>query len=204
MKPATKPSLHNFAVVLALGAALLTAGVAPAAAPSRSAARRTVEGFDIAKEPTPSDWRFFIKAKEASREKLWTYNTRRGKQLGDWAWGWRLGWVRVCAQSDRPYCAAVLEAALVDKALVVRAEAATRIGRRFEGTGDAHAAALLESAFADRRNVRGGKPMFVQARILFALHGIGGEAPRAAGRRLAASHPTLTAYWAKLEADHGD
>jgi hypothetical protein len=71
MKPATKPSLHIFAATLAAAVALCGAVPASAAGSgqaSRAAARRTVEGFDITKEPTPADWRFFIKAKEASRE----------------------------------------------------------------------------------------------------------------------------------------
>jgi hypothetical protein len=202
MKPATKRSLHNFAVRFAVGALLAAAPGALQAAPK--GARRTVEGFEIAKEPTPADWRFFIKAKESSRERLWTYNVRRGMGLGHWAWGWRLGWVRVCAASPKAYCTRILEDALKDKALVVRAEAATRIGRRFEGTGDAKVAALLAEAFGDPRNVRGGKPMFVLARILFALQRLGGDAPRETGRRLAGSHPELAAYWAKLEIGRAD
>src|SRR4051794_17626483 len=103
----------------ALAFAASIAGLLPPVATAKPAA--ALEEFDIAREPATADWRFFIKSPEANREKLWSYHQGRGKGLKDWAWGWRLGWVRVCGQSNRPLCGEILRAALFDKALVVRA-----------------------------------------------------------------------------------
>lgn len=167
---------------------------------TQAQAQRAVEGFDIMAEPTPSDWSHFIKSPEPRRMKLWDYQVKRGKRLKDWSWGWRLGWVRTCRLSHQVYCAEILRQALFDKALVVRAEAATQLGRRHEGSRDANTIRLLTKAFADPRNLRGGKPLFVQNRILFSLRQIGGNDAMASGRALATQHRESMVYWARLEA----
>lgn len=160
--------------------------------------QRAPEEFPLSREPQPQDWHSFIKSPEAAREQLWVYQVARGKKLGDWAWGWRLGWVRVCATSERPFCGDILRQALFDKALVVRAEAATRLGRLYENSHNAAMTKLLAKAFGSERNVRHGRPLFVQERILFALKRIGGDEAQEAGSRLASSHAALAAYWQKL------
>jgi hypothetical protein len=171
----------------------------PAAAALGGNALKSLEGFDIKREPSRADWRYFIRAPDASREQLWAYHTANGRHLKDWAWGWRLGWVRVCAESSRPICGEVLDQALFDRALVVRAEAATRLGRRYSGSGDQAVVARLVSAYRDARNLRHGKPMFVQDRIMFALHEVGGDAAQAAAASLTASDPVARRYWSRLE-----
>jgi len=176
---------------------LACGGFSPAGAATLPHAA-TLGQFNIAREPSRPDWRYFIRAPEAAREQLWTYQVKHGRHLGEWSWGWRLGWVRVCGRSDRPYCAAVLREALFDKALVVRAEAATRFGRLFEHTGNPQVVDLLAKAFRNSRNLRHGKPLYVQSRILFAMRQVGGEHALATGQALAASQPQAAAYWQKL------
>ena len=191
------PPLPSLAALLLVG--VLAQESTGLAAVAQGGRRATLEPLDISKEPTPADWRYFIKAAEGERERLWTYHTARGTQLGQWAWGWRLGWVRACGQSARAYCLEVLRQGLFDKALVVRAETATRIGRRFEGTGSPEAVDWLVKAYGNPRNLRRGKPLFVQPRILFAIRRVGGAAALAAGERLASVHPDAKAYWARLD-----
>lgn len=181
---------------LVLVAALLGESAVFAAMTNKS---RGLEPFDIKKSPQTADWRYFIKASEPERERLWTYHEGRGVGLGQWAWGWRLGWVRVCGASERPICQKILGAALFDKALVVRAEAATRFGRRYEGTADDAIVSLLAKAYRNPRNVRNGKPLFVQQRILFALHRVGGERARSEAAALAAGNAESKSYWARLD-----
>ena len=160
--------------------------------------------FNLNSAPARPDWQYFIQAPEAERERLWLYQTARGKHLRDWSWGWRLGWVRVCGKSQRPFCGTVLKEALFDRALVVRAEAATRIGRLYEGSHRSDVVKLLSAAFRDVRNRRHGKPMFVQTRILYALRQIGGSEALRVGQQLANDHPLVRSYWEKLERTHAD
>ncbi len=163
----------------------------------------SLHSFQITTEPARADWRFFIRAPEAGREQLWTYHTAAGRRLGDWSWGWRMGWLRTCARSTRVYCADVMKQGLNDKALVVRAEAATRLGQRFEGSLDQGAVTMLRDAYQNKRNLRHGRPLFVQQRILFALRQIGGDAAKSTGRALAESDTGLRHYWARLEHAEG-
>jgi len=158
--------------------------------------------FDVTTEPAQPDWRYFIRAPETEREKLWEYQLHRGKHLRHWSWGWRLGWIRACSRSTRPYCNGVMREALFDRALVVRAEAATRLGRLHEGSQRDDMIDLLVSAYKDTRNRRRGKPMFVQTRILYAIHQIGGPKARSVGDTLASEHELVRRYWQKLEHAH--
>lgn len=196
-----KNAIWRLLLTLAIGNSVAPAAVYATTSTKSSpeAKRRTyVEGFDVRRPPAPADWRFFLKAPPATRAQLWAYHSQRGTTLGQWAWGWRLGWVRACGGSNEAYCSDVLRAALFDKALVVRSEAATHIGRRHEATGDTAALELLAKAYVDPRNMRGGRPIFVQERILFAIHRVGGDTALKRGATLAGQHPQLAAYWSRL------
>jgi hypothetical protein len=165
--------------------------------PSQAAKVQELKTFDFRKAPTPADWRYFLKAPERQREDLWTAHAKTGVKLASWSWQWRLGWVRACGKSDRPYCGVVLEQALFDKAMVVRADSATRLGNRYEGSGSSAVAELLGRAYANPKNLRHGKPLYVQQRILYALRQVGGGGVEA-GKRLAQSHAVTKVYWARL------
>lgn len=154
--------------------------------------------FDVTKDPATRDWQRFHQMGEDEREALWLDQARQGKKLADWAWGWRLGWVRVCTFSARAFCRELLETALFDKALVVRAEAAARLGDRFEDTHNPRVVALLAKAFERDDNSRNKKPMFVQFRILYALKQVGGPEAEATGARLSKRHGKAEDYWQTL------
>lgn len=173
-----------------------TLSLAPAVAPATTSP--AAESFAITKAPAAADWRFFLHAPEIDRERLWTYHARQGKSLRDWAWGWRLGWIRACAFSSKVYCASILTQGLSDKALVVRAEAALWVGRRYSGSANPQVVQALAQAYGNTANLRHGQPLFVQNRILFALHEVGGAEATATGARLAASHPGALAFWQRL------
>lgn len=178
---------------------LLSAHGYAAAEPDKSETSQFFSTFDIHAAPTTADWRYFIRAPEKDRERLWYSQSALGAKLGNWSWGWRLGWVRTCEASERSFCLDILKTALFDKALVVRAEAATRIGRRLDGSEDKDSLELLARSYRESRNIRHGQPLYVQNRILFAIHRIGGSHALQLGTALAASHPMTRTYWQKLQ-----
>ncbi|MEZ4743656.1 MAG: hypothetical protein R3B45_14625 [Bdellovibrionota bacterium] len=154
--------------------------------------------FEIHIQPSKLDWQYFMKADEEWRQRLWNYYNSQGKGLSQWAWQWRLGWVRKCGASRLKYCDVVLKSALFDAAAVVRGEAATRIGGKYYGSKDSAIIDLLAKAFKNKLNYRGKKPLFVQQRILFAIWSIGGKHGHEVGKFLAKGHTTHLAYWDKI------
>lgn len=189
-------NLHPLALHILL--AILTAVISLPAAADR--AKSSPEAFNLKAEPGKRDWQNFLRADEKTRAKLWSYHVKKGYSLKDWSWGWRLGWVRSCTYSTQPYCRIVLKQALFDRALVVRAECAKRLGLRYENTKNEQVINLLISAYKDKRNLRNHKPMFVQNRILYALRQIGGPEALASAARLAKAHPHSHSYWQRLSA----
>ncbi|MFW7379444.1 MAG: hypothetical protein ACOH5I_11595 [Oligoflexus sp.] len=158
------------------------------------------ELFPTQKEPTPSEWQQFLGSSEKIRQELWEFHHRKGRQLRDWSWQWRIAWVRVCSASQLEYCSRIITQGLADPAMVVRAEAANRIGDRFYGTKNQfpNAVQVLINAYPHPENNRHGVPMFVKFRILEALQRIGGSSARDQGKKLAARHPETMKYWEQI------
>lgn len=165
---------------------------------ARSALAQPGADFDIAAQPSPPDWEYFFKLDDQSRMKLWIFHKKRNRGLAQWSWEWRLAWVRACIKSDQSYCQEVLDQALNDNALVVRAEVATQLGIHFANTKNIEVIEKLSTLFQDKRNVRNGKPLYIQQRILYAISEIGGELAVTTGARLANQHRSTNAYWTKL------
>jgi hypothetical protein len=168
------------------------------AAPLSAKQLKSIEELEIAKEPTTRDWRAFHKAEPSFRSALWSYHKKRQVGFPAWSWGWRMGWVRACAANPTGYCEHILETALFDKALVVRSEAATQVGRIFESTKNEKFSALLIKAYNNPKNYRNKKPLFVQQRILFALHQIGNKEAAVTGKKMSAGNPDLAVYWSRI------
>jgi len=187
--------LSIFLTLLALAAPQASAIVGPSL---NQSPKVSVEAFNIAAEPSSVDWKYFLNATPSFRQGLWQYHLNRGKSFKDWAWQWRLGWVRACSEVSDRYCEAVFKSALIDKAVVVRADAASRLGRLYEGTGSNWAANLLLRAAKDPRNMRHGQPLYIQQRILYALKQIGGRKTLDAAGDIARTNKTTSIYWAKL------
>lgn len=156
--------------------------------------------FDITSAPSKADWRYLIHAPDQVRLQIWEKHAKIGKGLQHWNWGWRLGWVRVCGESDLLLCRQILQQALFDKALVVRSEAAVHVGLRYAGSADPTIVTLLERAFGNKQNLRGGRPLFVLQRILYALYQIGDEQQRERAQTLAAQYRETRSYWQRLVA----
>ena len=157
-----------------------------------------LEVFNIETSPKQSDWQAFFKLQPDVRKKLWDYHAKRSKTLGDWAWEWRLGWVKACGKSSQMYCGLILENALKDQALVVRAEAATTIGNRYAGTGYKRATELLVEAYSNPNNHRNKKPLWVQFRILEAMKKIGGKQTKGQASELSRQDARTQSYWKKI------
>ncbi|NRA44686.1 MAG: hypothetical protein HRU09_07005 [Oligoflexales bacterium] len=154
--------------------------------------------FDISKAATKEDWTFFMQSTTPWKRKLWQYHQRQGKSLGDWSWTWRSGWLQVCGQTPKKWCLQILQSALFDKALVIRAKAAQIWGRLYSGTGNSSIGDLLEKAYQLKANNRNGKPLFVKKRILFALKSIGGDKNLSKGKALVKTDSQMQAYWERL------
>ena len=154
--------------------------------------------FNIGEAVNKQDWTFFMQSTTPWKKRLWLYHWKRGKTLGDWSWTWRSGWLQVCGKERLRWCAPILQAALFDKAVVIRAKAAQVWGRLYSGTGNAEIGGLLEKAYLLKENDRNGKPLFVKKRILFALKSIGGSKNLVKGRGLAKADEQMLAYWEKL------
>lgn len=189
-------SLRVSWVILALS--LVTTGAFAQKNPLFSSQENEV--FPIEAEMSPLEWQTFLGANEAERRNLWHAQTSKGRQLEDWNWTWRLAWVRVCAQSSEAYCGEIVRQALTDKALVVRAEAIARLGERFQNTGNQypHVIAALEVAYKHPGNMRNGKPLYIQKRILNALARIMGDQGSQRLQDMAKAHASTYDYWMKM------
>jgi hypothetical protein len=156
--------------------------------------------FEPKSAPAKAEWRHFHKMSDAQLTKLWSYQTGRGnKSLADWSWQWRMGWLQRCgAQTMGTICQSILLTGLKDEAMVVRAEAATRIGERFAGKSNPALIDALAAAYRDKRNTRNGSPLFVCDRILEALRKIGGKRASKVAARLAKTYPETSVYWSKI------
>jgi hypothetical protein len=82
--------------------------------------------------------------------------------------------------------------------MVVRAEAATALGKINRGKPNEQVVRELADAYRDTRNIRNGTPLFVCDRILEALHDIGGQTSLTTASRLAKRHPATAQYWSLL------
>ena len=164
-------------------------------------ASKAGEPLDITVQPSKAEWQHFNKMNQAQLSKLWQFQVGRGhKNLGDWAWQWRLGWIRQCLGESLPkLCPDILQQGLTDEAMVVRAEAATALGVIYRGRPEERIIKNLSKSYLDPRNVRHGSPLFVCDRILAALRNIGGELADETATRLANKHPSTAAYWAKMQ-----
>ena len=156
-------------------------------------------GLDIKTEPTPKDWKYFHAMSPRDHQNLWERHEESGIKFRDWSWSWRIGWIRVCTFRPEDYCQGLLIGGLWDQALLVRAEAAYRIGNRYAGTENTSAIEILTKAFSNGKNWRNGKPLKIQNKIIHALYKIGGEGGVLAAKSLAASSDDTKVYFSKLQ-----
>lgn len=173
----------------------LSAGLSALFNPGEARAERI---FSVESTPTAADWRWFHAMPFHKQKALWDTASRQGKRLSDWSWEWRLAWLRACATSTDRWCDDLTRGALFDRALVVRAEAAAKLGERYADTKDRSLVALLEKAYRDPRNTRNGRPVFIGERILFAMKRVGGDHARDAATRLAGASPETRDYWKRV------
>ena len=147
--------------------------------------------------PSAEKWHEFQDLSSESRLKAW-YSM---KDFG-WdkiKWKWKLALIVACDTNiNQEFCKQVMILALKDKALVVRAQSASLIAKAYHKNPDSRIISLLEKASANSNNYRGGEPLYVQYRIIHALHEIGGAKAAAAARHIATAHKKTYSYWSKL------
>ncbi len=148
--------------------------------------------------PQKKDWQRFMKMAESEHKSTWKDLEKRKITFEKLSWEWRTGWIQVCSQRSSSLCGQILQWGLFDRALVVRAEAASRMGERFSGTGHPPALRLLATAYAVQQNKKGKDPLYVQYRILHAIQQIGGKQSLELGQKLAHASPATARYWTKL------
>jgi hypothetical protein len=158
----------------------------------------TPSSWNWTRSPEKKDWQTFMKMSEADHNTLWKDLRTRGLTFEKLSWEWRTGWVQVCTRRSSKLCSHILQWALFDRALVVRAESASAMGERFAGSGHAPALRLLATAYAVQQNKKGKDPLYVQFRILHAIQQIGGTESRSLGHRLAHGSPATARYWERL------
>ena len=154
--------------------------------------------ISIKDPPTKAKWQSFMQLNQKDLVELWQVQRGQGVRLKNWAWQWRIGWVKVCIEASVDICDEVLAQAMGDRALVVRAEAVKALRLRFAGSADENALSVLQGAFGNKRNYRNHRPLFILSRILFAIYEIGGEQAMRLGKDLAKTHPKLGQYWQEL------
>lgn len=154
--------------------------------------------FDHSKEPSHEDWRYFLKLTDEAQEKIWISFSQKKVQLKDWSWAWRIGWIKACTSNQRSFCDTVLKEAMKDRALVVRAEAVTALGRIYEKSQRSDIIARIALLGSDSRNMRNKQPMYIQQRVIFSLRNIGGDEAKKAAWKIAASDESLKAYFHKV------
>ena len=127
------------------------------------------------RNPDQREWQYFLRNGLELQKNIWEERQRQGVTFADWSWSWRILWLKSCGLSNASHCITVMAAGLDDVALVVRAEAITQLGLRYQNSRDNRVLEKLRQAFRDPRNFRNGKPMFIHKNILRALQRVGGK-----------------------------
>ena len=161
---------------------------------------RAEVSWDWQKTPPPQAWAAFFRAGQKGLDKHWQILQRDKLAFESLAWEWRVAFVRACGTSQLRWCGEILQLGLFDRALVVRAEAVSRLGERFAGTAHPATLRLLGKAYAVQQNQRGDRPLFIQYRILHAIRQVGGPEALQLGARLALMTEETSRYWSLLAA----
>jgi hypothetical protein len=149
--------------------------------------------------PTKGDWQRFHTLTESELKRLWQHHTSQGLALGGWAWQWRISWIRACSQRDRlSWCDSILRAALSDKAVVVRGEAARAFSLAHQGHANDTDLAILVETFQRKDNFRNNEPLFVCEQILSSILGLGHPRSSETAAKLSKPYPSLKKYVADL------
>lgn len=151
---------------------LILLGFNFAASTAQAKANHLIEQrfIDIKKAPSKQDWRYFLGQSDKWRKKLWQTEANKGNGYLDWKWEWRLGWVKACTKNKAVWCDDILRRALLDRAAVVRGEAAIKVATKYRNTKNQDRwLNRLKIAYKMRQNYRRGKPLFVHKKIKSAI-----------------------------------
>ncbi len=96
-------------------------------------------------------------------------------------------------------CTGIIREGLQDKALLVRAEAATELGRQYQAKPDPQVIEELKRTAENPANLRNGTPLIVHKRVLAALYYLGGESAMATADIIANTHPDSLQFWQSLK-----
>ena len=97
------------------------------------------------------------------------------------------------------HCIQVIDQGERDTALVVRSEVVKLLETVHKGSEDTKAIERLQRMFSDSRNLRAGKPLYIQKQILYAIRVIGGKHAVKTASNMAKSHPDIASYYSTLD-----
>lgn len=176
----------------------LFASFGPVAHGAQLQERQLEASLKIDQSPSKHDWQRFMGLGAKQKAAMWEHFSQRGYTLQAWNWAWRIAWLRACEEETAGYCKDIFANAAHDKAAVVRAEAASIIGRRFDGSKSDVALDQLVQIYNHPKNFRNGKPLAVPRKVLFSIYRIGGSKALDTGRNLAQKNSTTKNYWQRL------
>ena len=125
-----------------------------------------------------------------------------GVSFEDWHWTWRIGWIKSCKRAEDiqlKHCQKIIERGAKDNALVVRSETVTFLSEVHAGSKDQKIVKILENIFRDERNIRNGKPLYIQKQIVYALKNIGGQRASKAAEELATKYAETKRYLKSID-----
>ena len=129
----------------------------------------TAAAVSYSQMPNKHEWQYFLQRGSDFQKNFWHEHRQREIQFSDWSWSWRILWLKSCGLSKEPHCIKILAQGFRDRAMVVRAEAITQLGRRFRGSGNSGMLAQLNAAAKVPRNFRHQQPMFIHHNIKRAV-----------------------------------
>ncbi len=166
----------------------------------------TVHSMDFTQEPRVDNWQKFMRLDNRKLEVLG--NELDIKNFGSFSkinWAWRSAWIKTCQRPDvwgsaemGVNCRRILENSIIDKAAVIRSEAAKAFGRLFQNSDDRWAIKQLSKSFQSVRSKKRSNPQFVEETIIFALYQINSDAAKKTAQALAKKSPATQAYLQKV------
>lgn len=149
--------------------------------------------FNPLNQPNAQDWRVFRNATPTEQQAIYKSFEAQGFHFENWHWAWRVGFLQTCHLDGALSCLTLISKGLNDKAVVVRAEAATRLAQ-VASPSDSQALALLTKAYQNKNNWRAGQPLFIQFRILDAIRKFDDPTVSVILKRFANDHPVIANY----------
>jgi hypothetical protein len=162
------------------------------------------KNFIPSEQPSNADWRRFHQMSIEDLTQLWRTqgykSAPKAPRLADWSWQWRLAWLRTCQHTDRAIaaCAHIVTDGLIDKALVVRAEAVDVFAMQKKYNFTESEVKTLKAMYLREDSTRHDQPLFICRNILRVLTRSPNKYAQKAAGELSSHNPKMLAYYKGL------